>query len=161
VRHTDGLVSGNQSSGVATPAAQKHGHPAVIGLGKTESPQFGRDFYPKATHAGELRDDLLRDFAGAVNFLGVHMFAQIWFEAGEKLIALQALLRALCGEGVDCGEIKISHKKAAGETAAEGFAGAFGKLERSALPRGHFGCVNRGFKRVRRVRHKRTPYFWL
>ena len=55
----------------------------------------------------------LRNFAGAVNLVGIHFFAQQRFQLLEKRVALIAVLGALDGKWMHRGQIEFAHEHAA------------------------------------------------
>src|SRR5262249_7141348 len=91
-----------------------------------------------------------RNFTGAIDFIGIDVFAQISFKLPEELFSSGTILGGLCRIGMDSIEIVTSDEQVAGETAAvfERIAGGLSKLERFALALGHFRCIDDGSGRA-------------
>ena len=90
---------------------------------------------PKRAHLREALEVLLRNFAGAIDLIGIDMFAQISFKLAQKLFASVAILGALCRIRIDSIEIVAADEQVAGETAAvvERIARGLSEFERLAL----------------------------
>ena len=89
----------------------------------------------KGAHREKVVDILLRDFAGAIDLIRVHVRFEIGAKLREKSFARGAIFRALLGKGKDAVEIVAADEEIAGETAAfvERIAGTFRQIERGAL----------------------------
>src|SRR4029450_10356215 len=83
---------------------------------------------------------------GAIDLIGIDMFAQIGFNLAQKLLTSGPILGALGGIRMDSIEIVTADEQVAGETAAvfERIARSLGELERFALASGHFRRVDDG-----------------
>ena len=92
----------------------------------------------------QLLNVFLRNFAGAIDLVGIHVLAQILFQIGEKFLASLAILGALLRPGINPIEIVTPDKKIAREAAAlvQRIARGLGKLERFALAFGHLRGVD-------------------
>ncbi len=146
LRNADRLVRGNERGQVCVPTAEQHRGAAVIDLRQTEAAVLLRNLDGEGAHGEEVVDILLRDFAGAIDLIRVHVRFEISAEFRQKSFARGAIFRALLGEGKDAVEIVAADEKVAREAAAfvERIAGTFGQLERRRLARRHLRSVDHG-----------------
>ena len=80
--------------------------------------QRAADLDPKRADLRESFEIFRRNFTGAINLIGIDMFAQISFKLAQKLFASGAILGALRWIGMDSIEIVTSDKQVAGEAPA-------------------------------------------
>ncbi len=85
----------NECGQIRVPAAEQHGGPPVIHLRETKSAVLRRDLDRERAHGKEIVNVVLRDLAGAINFVGIHLLAQIFPQAGEKFFTRGTILLAL------------------------------------------------------------------
>ena len=95
LRHADGLMRRNQRRQIAAPTAEQHRRAAIIRLRQTKPAVFRRNFDSKRAEPREFVNHRLRNFARAVNFVGINFFAQQRFQLFEKRVALIAVFGAL------------------------------------------------------------------
>ena len=103
-----------------------------------------RNFDAEGAQREQLLNVLLRNFAGAIDLVGIHVLAQILFQIGEKFLASLAILGALLRPGKNPIEIVTPDEKIAREAAAlvQRVARGLGKLERFTLAFGHLRGVD-------------------
>jgi len=113
-----------------------------------------RHFDGERAHREQLVDVLLRNLAGPIDLVRVHLVAQITSELRQKTFARGFVFRALDWVGKNPVEIEAADEKIAGETAAfiQRIARAFRQLQGSGLPGRHLRRINdwRGRCRFRR-----------
>src|ERR1043166_7359801 len=111
-------MRGNERGQILVPTAEQHRGAPIIDLRQTKPAELARDFYPERTELEEIVDVLLRNFAGAIDLIGVNFVAQVIFELGQKIRARLSIFSALLRPGEDPVEIVATDEKVAGETAA-------------------------------------------
>src|SRR6185312_6962042 len=79
LRDTDRLMRGNERGQVCVPTTEQHGSATVVYLGQTEALVLLGNFHAKRAHREKFLDVFLRDFAGAIDLIGVNVIAQIIF----------------------------------------------------------------------------------
>ncbi len=143
-RHKRGYVS--------VPTAQQHCRASIIALRQTKSAVLLRNFDSKRADLRESFKIFGRNFAGAIDLVGIDMFAQITFQLTDEIFAGGAIFGALRGIRVNSIEIVTSDEQIAGETAAilERITCRFRELERFALALGHLRRVDDGGDRLPR-----------
>ena len=58
-----------------------------------------RNLDPERAHREEVVDVLLRNFAGAIDLVGIDVVVQIFLELAQKFLAGRAIFGALLGKG--------------------------------------------------------------
>ena len=146
LRNADRLVGGDERGQVRVPTAEEHRGPAVIDLRQTEAAVLLRNLDRESAHCEQVVDILLRDFAGAIDLIRVHVCFEIGTKLGKEALAGGAIFRALLGERKDAVEIETADEEIAGEAAAfiERIARTFRQIERRRLAGRHLGSVNHG-----------------
>ena len=71
LRHADRLVRGNERGQIRIPTAEQHRGAAIIDLRQTKPAVFLRDFDAERAHREKVVDVLLRNFAGAIDLVGI------------------------------------------------------------------------------------------
>src|SRR5215208_6574735 len=122
----------NERGDVSIPTAKQHCRVSIVRLGQPKPAIFLRNLDPKCADLRKAFEIFRRDLTGAIDLIGIDMFAQIGFKLAQKLFASGAILSALCGVRMDSIEIITSDEQVAGETAAvlQWIARGLGKLER-------------------------------
>ncbi len=156
LRHADRLMGGDERGQVCVPTAEQHRGPAIIHLRQTEAAVLLGNLDRESAHREEVVDILLRDFAGAIDFIGVHVRFEISPQFGEKPFARGAIFGALLGERKDAVEIVAANEEVAREAAAfiERITGTFRQIERRGFPRRHLRSID-----DRRGRRLRAGFF--
>src|SRR5439155_12258926 len=116
LRNADRLMRRNERSEICIPTAEQHRRAPVIHLRQTEPAVLLRNFHAKGTHREKIVDVLLRNFAGAIDLVGVDIFAEIFFQAAEEFLPRGAVFSALLRIRMDAREIVAADEKIAGET---------------------------------------------
>ncbi len=111
-------MRGNKRGEIRVPAAEQHRRAPVIHLRQTKPAVLRRNFHTERAHCEEVVDVVLRNFAGAIDLIGIHVFAQIFLQTAEKLFARRAVLRALLRPWINPIEVVATDEKIAGETAS-------------------------------------------
>ena len=144
LRNADRLMRRDERGQVRVPTAQQHRGPAIVYLGQTETAVLLRNLDGESPHREKVVDILLRDFAGAIDLIRVHVRFEIGAELRQEPFSRGAILRALVGEGKDAVEIVAADEEVAGEAAAfiERIAGTLGQIKRGGFPRRHLGRVD-------------------
>src|SRR5205085_7744962 len=89
---------------------------------------------------------LLRNLAGPIDFVCVHIFAQVFFETCQEFFARFPIFRALLRPWINPIKIVTTDEQIAGEAAPliQWITRRFGKLERFALAFRHLRRVDHG-----------------
>jgi hypothetical protein len=96
-------------------------------LREPEAAVFRGDLNAESAKFRERVDYVIRNFAGAIDFVRVNFFAQELFESMQKGVALIAIFRGLRRKRVDPEQVERTHEQSAGEGMfASDFAGSFG-----------------------------------
>ena len=95
LRHADGLMGGEQRGQIPAVAAQHHRGAAVIGLRKAQALILDGHFNAEGAELRQAIENVLRDFARAIDFIGVHVLLQKSVQPLKKGVALIAILRFL------------------------------------------------------------------
>src|SRR4030095_6692677 len=90
---------------VSIPTAKQHCRTSIIRLGQSEAAVFLRHLDPKRADLRESFEILRRNFTGAIDLIGIDMFAQIGFNLAQKLLTSGPILGALGGVRMDSIEI--------------------------------------------------------
>src|SRR5437868_2587301 len=108
----------NERSEICVPTPEQHRRAPVIHLRQTEAAVLLRNFHAESTHREKIVDVLLRNFAGAIDFVSVDIFTEIFFQTVEKFLCDGAIFGALVGIRMNAREIVASDEEIARETAA-------------------------------------------
>ena len=95
LRHADRLMRGEQRGQVAAIAAEQHRGAAVVRLRQAEPAVFDGDLDAERAELREAVEDVLRDFAGAIDLIGIDVLVEKAAEPLEKSVALVAVFGAL------------------------------------------------------------------
>ena len=106
-------MSRNQRCEIAAKASEHRARAAVICLRESQPAKLRRNFDSERAHLREAVNYLLRDFAGAVDFIRINVLFQECFEALEKRIALIAVFHTLRRKWMNLRKIQPAHEEAA------------------------------------------------
>src|SRR5207244_12290419 len=101
LRNTDRLVGRNERSQIFVPASEQHRSPAIVDLRQAEPVVLFRNFDAECAQREQLINVLLRNFAGAIDLVSIHVLAQILFQIGEKFVSSLAILGALLRQWIN------------------------------------------------------------
>jgi hypothetical protein len=88
-------MRGDQRSQIAAVASEQHRRAAVIRLRQAEPTVLDGNLDPERAKLREPVEDVLRDFAGAIDLVGIGVLLEKGLEPADKRVALIAVLRAL------------------------------------------------------------------
>src|SRR5260370_2171121 len=111
-------MSGDERGEMRVPTPEEHRRATVIHLRKTEAAVLLRNFHAESAHREKIVDVLLRNFTGAIDFVSVDIFTEIFFQPGEKFLRGGAIFSALRGIRMNAREIVAPDEEIARETAA-------------------------------------------
>src|ERR1043166_8864966 len=134
----------DQRRQVPVVAGQHHRSTAIVRLGKSQPAIVRRNFDAESPHLRQAIDYLLRDLAGAIDLISIHMLAEEAFELLQKRIALVTVFRCLLRKWKESIEIQLAHEERTAQAAAlRGcLTRRLGHLERRALPGGHLRGID-------------------
>src|SRR5438105_15048214 len=87
----------NERSEICVPTPEQHRRAPVIYLRQTEAAVQLRNFHAESAHREKIVDVLLRNFAGAIAFVGVDSFTEIFFQPSAKFLRGSAIFVTLLG----------------------------------------------------------------
>jgi hypothetical protein len=90
-------MRGHERGDISIPTAKQHCCASIIGLGQAEPAIFLRHFDSKRADLCKSFEIFRRNFTGAIDLIGIYMFAQISFKLAQKLFASGAILGACAG----------------------------------------------------------------
>ena len=120
----------HQRGNVSVPTPEQHCRASIIRLRQPQPAVFLRHLDAKCADFREAFEILRRNFTGAIDLIGIDVFAQLTFKLAQKLLACGAIVGGLCRVRMDSIKIVTSDEQIAGETAAvfERIARGLGKL---------------------------------
>src|SRR5207245_10440714 len=122
---------------------EQHRSSPIMPLREAEPAVFLRHFDSERANLRQPLEVLRRNFTGAIDLIGIDMFAKITFKLAQKLFPSGAILGALCRIRVNSIEVVSADEQVAGETAPvlKRISRRLGELKRSSLALGHFVSV--------------------
>ncbi len=79
LRDANRLMGRNERSEICVPTSEQHRRAPVIYLRQTEAAVLLRNFHAESAHREKIIDVFLRNFTGAIDFIGVDIFTEIFF----------------------------------------------------------------------------------
>ena len=131
LRHADRLMRGQKRRDAPAITSDEDGGTRVDLLAQAEASVLPRDLDAECAERGETFDDVVRDFAIAIDLIGVGMLFQERFEPRQELTASSVMVSRRFGTRMDEVHVELAHKDRARErgVAVEAFPRRFGELE--------------------------------
>ena len=136
LRHADRLMRGQKRRDAPAITSHQDGGTRVGLLAQAEASIFPRDLDPEGTERRETFDNTVRDFAIAVDLIGIGMLFQERFERRQELTASSITVGRRFGTRMDEVHVELAHEDRARESgiAVEAFPRRFRERRAAFLP---------------------------